>query len=166
MEQQVTSDNKSKETKIFIVRVILFAIFACVLPFVFIGWRYDIFRTSNEVSPKVSLTGWGFIAILIVFFFVRYCINVIKNAIPFSMTYQIINGVLKVIMPLLLLLFVVNALENSIELFKQALVITIICEAVAIPINPFPKYMHDKGIERTETLIDMVKEKLIDGGKK
>ena len=51
--------------------------------------------------------------------------------------------------------FIVNALENSIKLFKQALIVVILCEGIAIVVNPFPKYMHDKGIEKTENLMDM-----------
>lgn len=158
-------NEKKKERNIFITRVVLFSIFACVLPFVFIGWRYDIFRVNNKISPRVSLTGWGFLAILIVFFFVRYCMNILKHSIPFSMTHQFLSGIIKIIMPLLLLLFVINALENSIAFFKQALIVTIICEGVAIPLNPFPKFMHDKGIEHIEGLTDIVINKLKGGNK-
>lgn len=164
MEQTVPMVNEKREKEIFIIRVALFTIFACILPFVFIAWRYDIFRVVNETDTRVSLSGWGFLAIIIVFFFIRYCMNVLKRTIPFSMTYQILNGIIKIIMPLILLLFIVNALENSIHLFKQALIVTIICEGVAIPINPFPKYMHDKGIEYYDGLTDMFIKKL-KGGK-
>ena len=127
MEQTVPMVDEKKEKAIFITRVILFTTFACILPFVFIAWRYDIFRVVNQTDTRVSLSGWGALAIIIVFFFIKYCMNVLKRTIPFSMTYQILNGVIKIIMPLLLLLFVVNALENSIHLFKQALIVTIIC---------------------------------------
>ena len=138
------------EKKIFIARVILFVIFGCILPFTFIAWRYQIFR-----GTQISLTGWGFLAILIVFFFVWYCLKILKNSIPFSMTYQILSGAIKVILPLILVLLVVNALEDSIRLFKQALIVVICSEAIAIVVNPFPKYMHDKGIEHTENLLDL-----------
>lgn len=146
MEQ---SNDELKEKKVFIARLILFVLFGCVLPFVFIAWRYQIFG-----GTRISLTGWGFIAILIVFFFVMYCLKILKNSIPFSMTYQVLSGFIKVILPLILVLLVVNALEDSIRQFKQALIVTILCEGIAIVINPLPKYMHDKGIEKTENLMD------------
>lgn len=152
-------DNEKEETKakkVFIARAILFAIFGCVLPFVFIAWRFEIFSNGGS---RVSLTGWGVIAIIIVFFFIVYCLKILKNSIPFSMTYQILSGLIKVILPLLLLLIFINALEDSIKQFKQALGIVIGCEAVAIVVNPFPKYMHDKGIEKTENLMDTFIEK-------
>lgn len=151
MENVVDNEkDELKAKKVFIAKVILFCIFGCVLPFTFIAWRYQIFSGNS-----ISLTGWGFIAILIVFFFVLYCLKILKNSIPFSMTYQILNGLIKVILPLILLYFIVNALENSIKLFKQALIVVILCEGIAIVVNPFPKYMHDKGIEKTENLMDM-----------
>lgn len=149
MENAVET-NESKEKKVFIARVILFCIFGCILPFVFIAWRFQIFSNGGGVS----LTGWGVIGILIVFFFILYCLKILKNSIPFSMTYQILSGAIKVILPLILLLLLVNALEDSIRQFKQALIIVIGCEAIAIVVNPFPKYMHDKGIEKTENLMD------------
>ena len=149
MENAVET-NESKDKKVFIARVILFCIFGCILPFVFIAWRFQIFSNGGGVS----LTGWGVIGILIVFFFILYCLKILKNSIPFSMTYQILSGVIKVILPLILLLLLVNALEDSIRQFKQALIIVIGCEAIAIVVNPFPKYMHDKGIEKTENLMD------------
>lgn len=152
MENTVEQNEKDelKEKKVFIARTILFTIFGCVLPFVFIAWRFDIFSSGG----KVSLTGWGFIGIIIVFFFVMYCLKILKNSIPFSMTYQILNGLIKVILPLLLVYVVVNALEENLRQFKQCLFIVIGCESIAIVVNPFPKYMHDKGIEKTENLMD------------
>ena len=150
MENAVET-NESKDKKVFIARVILFCIFGCILPFVFIAWRFQIFSNGGGVS----LTGWGVIGILIVFFFILYCLKILKNSIPFSMTYQILSGTIKVILPLILLLLLVNALEDSIRQFKQVLIIVIGCEAIAIVVNPFPKYMHDKGIEKAENLMDM-----------
>ncbi len=144
--------NEKKDKKVFIARTILFCIFGCILPFVFIAWRFEIFSNGGS---HISLTGWGIIGIMIVFFFVLYCLKILKNSIPFSMTYQILSGLIKVILPLLLVYLVVNAIEGSIHQFKQALFVVIICESVAIVVNPFPKYMHDKGIEKAENLMDM-----------
>lgn len=147
-----TQENeKLKAKKVFIARTILFCIFGCVLPFVFIAWRFEIFSNGGS---HISLTGWGVIGILILFFFILYCLKILKNSIPFSMTYQILSGLIKVILPLILVYLIVNAIEGSIRQFKQALFVVIGCEAIAIVINPFPKYMHDKGIEKTENLMD------------
>lgn len=154
-----TEKNRKKEIKIFVIRIVLFVLFGCVLPFIFIAWRYDIFRVEKEVSAKVSLTGWGFIAIVIAFFFFRYIYKTLKSIMPYSYAYQIINGVLKVILPLVLVYIVASGIAKSIELFKQALAITMICEIVAIFVNPFPKYLHDKGVEKTEDIMDLFVKK-------
>ena len=161
-EVELTEEEKQakKEKKIFIARIILFCLFGCAIPFVFIGWRYDIFRVQQDVSPRVSLTGWGFLALIIVFFFVKYCLNVLKQSIPYSMTYQIISGFVKVLLPLIMIYVAVNGIKNNVNLFQQALLITIISEAVAIVVNPFPKYMHEKGIEYTSNLMDIFIDKV------
>lgn len=149
------TENKKKETKIFVIRIVLFTLFGCVLPFIFIAWRYDIFRVEKEVSAKVSLTGWGFIAIVIAFFFFRYIYKTLKSIMPYSYACQIINGFLKVILPLILVYIVASGIAKSINLFKQALSVTIICEIVAIFVNPFPKFLHDKGVEKNEDIMDL-----------
>lgn len=159
-DEEIEEQRKKKEQKIFIWRVIGFVTFGCILPFTFIAWRYDIFRATQEVSPKVSLTGWGFLALIIVFFFIKYCMNVLKQSIPYSLTYQVISGFTKVLLPLILVYCAVLGIKNNVGLFQQALLITIICEAIAIVINPFPKYMHDKGIEHAEGIMDLFIQKV------
>ena len=147
--------------KSFVIRSILFSLFACIVPFVFIAWRYSIFNVKD--NPRVSLTGWGFVGIIIVFFFVRYMVLVIKKSIPHSLLAQVINGFIRVLMPLILVYVVIGAIQSSIELFKQALVITIVSEALAIVVNPFPQYMFEKGVEDVEGLLDMVLKKVKKG---
>lgn len=147
--------------KVFVLRAIFFTLFACIIPFVFIAWRYSIF--SVKENPRISLTGWGFVGVIIVFFFIRYLIMVIKKSIPHSLLAQVVNGFIKVLMPLILVYVVIGALESGLYLFKQALVITIISEAIAIVINPFPQYMYEKGIEDVEGLLDIVLKRLKKG---
>ena len=160
-------EQKKKEKKIFIARMIGFTLFGAILPFIFIAWRFDIFRVgASDVSPKISLSGWGLLGIIVVYFFIRYCMNVLKRSIPYSLTYQIVSGFIKVIMPLILVYAIVVALKNSFNVFQQALFITICCEAVAIIINPLPKYMHDKGIEHASGIMDLFIEKWKNKGDK
>ena len=140
--------------KAFVLRAILFTLFACIIPFVFIAWRYSIFKVNE--NPRISLTGWGFVGIIIVFFFIRYMVLVLKKSIPHSLLAQVVNGFIKVLMPLILVYIVIGALESGLYLFKQALIITILSESIAIVINPFPQYMYEKGIEDVEGLLDIV----------
>lgn len=148
MEQNKNNESEKSvrimSNKEFIIRFILFAIFACVLPFAFIVYRYGLFRDTTS-----KLTGFGIIAILIVVIFTIYVLNMLKKAYPYSMGSQCINGFLKVEMPLILLFYWISSIEGNIELFKQAMICVIICEAIAIPINPLPIWAHQKNIELT-----------------
>jgi hypothetical protein len=142
--------------KIFIIRAIAWSIFACILPVVFIGWRYDIFK---QVS-KVSLSGWGLIAIIIIFAFLYAFIKYIRAGLgPWSMLKQVLNGVFKVLLPLLILLLICMAIKSNIEYFIQALGCVLICETIAIPVNPFPQWVYEQTKGRFESVIDMVANK-------
>ena len=147
----------TKEKKIFLLRLFGFALCACILPFAFIAWRYELFSKVD----KISLSGWGLIGVIIVAVFVLYVIRTFKRGLKakhqWSMTMQIVNGVLKVVLPLVALYFVINAIESSIELFKQSLLATIICEICAVPLNPLPKWEMESHIEHEDDLFEKLK---------
>lgn len=138
----VTWCNNHPKT-IFITRFILWTTFAAVLPFVFIAWRYDIFTSES----KIKLTGWGLIAIIIVIVFLSTLIKYIYKGLQPGIAKQCISGVIKTIIPLLLLYFLVLSVESNIHLFKQALGCVILCEAAAIPLNPFPEWLANRDVE-------------------
>lgn len=150
-----------KKQQKFLIEFFLFALFSCIIPFVFIAWRYELF---SKVS-RVSLSGWGIIAIIIIFVFAIYVAKSIKRAYRnrkrWSMTVQVIDGVAKVLLPLLALFFTMNAIIASADLFKQALIVVIICEGIAIPINPLPKWEVDNfkagEEERMESFLEKFK---------
>lgn len=125
--------------KKFVIRFILFTLFACILPFTFIAWRYELFSKVNEMS----LTGWGIIGILIIAIFFFYVLNAIKKGMPYSMFTQIVDGIIKVEMPLILIYLLLSNIQATIDLFLQCMVCIIICEAIAIPINPLPKWIKE-----------------------
>lgn len=135
----------------FWVRMIGFTLFACVLPFVFIAYRYNLF---SKVS-KVQIGGWGIVAIVIVFFFVKYVCGMVKRGMPYSMTTQVITGVCKVIIPLALLYAFAYSIKDNIDLFLNSLGVVIILEAIAIPINPLPKWVEEHKKGEQETAMDL-----------
>lgn len=147
----------SKEKKIFILRAILWALFSCVIPVIFIAWRYDLF----EKVGGVQLSGWGIIAIIIIFAFLYAVIKYIRAGfIEHSMIKQIINGILRVLLPLGALLGLCISLRNSLDVFIQALGLVLISETVAIPLNPFPKWVWDKTQGRFESAVDYITDRL------
>lgn len=50
---------------VFSIRFALWALFAAILPFVFIALRYGIFTNKSQIE----LSGWGYIAVIIVVVF-------------------------------------------------------------------------------------------------
>jgi len=129
--------------KQFWIRFGLFMLFSCIIPFIFIAFRYKIF---NKVS-NISLSGWGLIGILIVIVFVFYIVKSINKIKKWSMTKQIFLGIFRIIIPLLCLYFALNAIKTNIDLFMQSLLMVIACESIAIPINPIPKMQEESEVD-------------------
>lgn len=133
---------KEHPRAVFWIRVALWSIFACILPFAFIAWRFELFYPVS----KVHIGGWGILAIVIVAVFIFSVVRYVRIAEgeKYSFAVQCLNGFCKVILPLLTLLVVLYSIRNNLNLFIQALGAVIICEAAAIPLNPLPKWAYDK----------------------
>ena len=129
---------------VFITRAIAWAAFAGVLPFVFIAYRYGIFRDNSAIA----LSGWGFIGVIIAGVVVLTIFNYLRKGLNEGIVKQCIMGFVTVIVPLLGLLMIVKGIASNIELFEKALGVTIACELVAIPINPFPEWLEKRRQEK------------------
>lgn len=148
---------EKNEKKKFIAKAVAWSMFSCVLPVCFIGWRYDLF---NKVG-SLQLSGWGMFAIVIIFVFLHTLVKYIKSGFSgWSMTKQIINGVLKVLIPIGALLALCVGIRANLDYFIQALSCVLLCEAIAIPMNPFPKWVWEKSQGKIEGLIDYAVSKL------
>lgn len=130
--------------KEFIIRLVAFVLFGCVLPFSFVSYRYELFK-----SPHSTLTGVGFIAVILVLVFAIYILNMVKKAHPHTMTTQVINGYTKIVIFIILPLLWVQSVKGDIEMFEQVLEVIALCELIAVPINPLPKWAFEKNIEFT-----------------
>lgn len=135
---------------IFISRAIAWFMFAGILPFVFIAYRFSLFHTVS----KIQIGGWGIIAILIIGVVAITFLKYLKIAMGIRYSYlgQVVKGFFKVIIPLLIVAVIVYNIRNNIDLFLQALGCVICCETIAIFVNPFPKWIWDlqKNVKETE----------------
>ena len=77
-------------------------------------------------------------------------LKAVKDGLPYSFGTQCINGVCKVIMPLLICLLILYAVQNCVVELMQFLGVVIICEMIAIPANPIPQWAHENGIKEEE----------------
>ena len=96
---QKTNDNEVVDkpvmtNKEFIIRFIIFTVFALVLPIAFIVNRYGLFKDANT-----ALSGMGLLGVIICVVFIIYVVNMIKKANPNTMTAQCIGGYTKVVLP-------------------------------------------------------------------
>lgn len=121
----------------FITRAILWAILAGGLPFAFIAWRYGIFKDSGSIA----ISGWGIIGIVIAAIFVFVLAGYIRKGLKPGPFKYLANGFCKVVLPLVILLIVVEGVKRDIALFEKALIVTTVCELIAIPVNPFPEWL-------------------------
>ena len=138
------------EKAVFRLRLALWVAFAAVAPIVFIAIRFGVF-THKDAGYR--LTGWGVIA-LIVLSVVMY--SMIKEAMiglpRGSMLRQCVSGYVKLV-PLILITLMLDAIKENIDSMEQTFVFITISEAIAIPINPLPKWADQHGINLMENTL-------------
>lgn len=160
--ENTEEEQKKKEQRIFAVRVILWSLFSCIFPVCLIGWRYELF---NKVGA-IQLSGWGLIAVILIVVFLFVVIKYLRAGfVEWSMTKQIISGVVKIILPLVALLSICVSIKNSLDIFIQSLSGVLILEVFAIPLNPFPEWVWKKSQGRFESAVDFVADKLYNRNK-
>lgn len=142
--------------KLFWIRFFIYILFGLIFPVVFLIWRFDLFKKISSVS----IGGWGVVVIIIVFVFFVKMLKYIKKGLPYSFFTQCINGIVKVIVPLLATLLIIYLMRNCMDQLMQFLVVFIVCEFFAIPANPFPKWIHDNHLEEEENKYRKVFEDL------
>ena len=152
MEETMAVEKKQRRTlgevmddhprAVFLTRAFLWFTCAAILPFIFICYRFQLFQ---KVS-KIQIGGWGIFAILIVAITIFVLLKYIRAALNAGYSYwgQILNGFCKVIIPLCAFYAVLWGIKNSLELFLQALGCVILCETMAIFVNPFPKWVWER----------------------
>ena len=145
---------KKMSKKTFWFKFSLFMFFAFIIPFTFLVWRFKLF---SKVS-KLSIGGWGVIAIIFAAIFFMILIKYVRKGLPFSMLSQVLEGICKVLIPVLTALSIVHVMKNSMEEMSQFLTVLFFSEMVAIVVNPFPQWIHENKIDfenkRTTTLLE------------
>lgn len=142
--------------KVFWIRLALYILFGGLAPGAFLIWRFDLF---SEIS-SLSIGGWGIVCILFVGLFFLKLLKAVKEGLPYSFGTQCINGICKVVLPLLIALLILYAVQNCVAELMQFLGVVIVCEIIAIPLNPLPKWAHDNGIKEEEGKYRRIAESL------
>lgn len=128
--------------KEFWTRFILWFLIAFGTPIAIICYEYKLIKPGTEYK----FTGWGLIVSIIIFISLFVVLGYILQALKWSMTKQVLNGIRQVVLPILFLYMISNIIAANIEKIKIILTVTLIGEVIAIPINPFPKWLWLKNI--------------------
>lgn len=125
--------------KQFWIRLSIYILFGAVIPFAFLSWRFNLFTKVN----KISIGGWGLVAIIFVAGFFIALIKAVRKGLPFSLTTQILEGTCKILLPLLIAALCCYYMQDMMKQVFQFLCVLFVCYMVAIPANPIPTWAHE-----------------------
>lgn len=142
----------------FGVRLALFITFALIIPFLYLTIRFNLWTSgSDNNSLKIGL--WGVIALGVFMGTIIYLIHIYLSSLKTKYSYlkQVLEGFCKVIIPLVIGLALCVWLKDNINLMIETLAILIVCEGVAIFINPLPKWCFDNNVEGLQEIVSSLK---------
>lgn len=140
--------------KEFWIRFAVYVLFGGLLPAMFLIFRFKLFSKINSIT----VGGWGLVCIIFLCGFFISMAKAVKKGLPYSFWTQVLNGVSKVIVPLLGAILAIYCLQDSIKQLLEFLIVVFVCEVIAIPVNPFPKWIHiNKLNENEESLYSVLK---------
>lgn len=148
--------------KEFWFRLSFYIFFGLIIPFVFLVWRFRLF----EKVSKVSIGGWGLIAVIFVAVFFMSLLKAVRKGLPFSFTTQVIEGLCKLTIPLIIACTCVYFMQDLMTEMFQFLCVLTICETVAVIVNPIPQWSHENQLEEQDNRMRGILESLGLGGKK
>lgn len=139
-EKKLLEQKKKKE---FWSKFALYVLFGAILPCMFLTWRFNLFGKAS----KVQIGGWGLLAILFLGIFFAKTVKIVRMGLPYSLATQVLEGVVKVLIPLFIAIMAAYYLKNAMTQLVQFLCVTFVCEAVAIVVNPLPKWLHEHQLD-------------------
>jgi len=147
MDEQPRKMSKTE----FWIRFGIWITLAVIVPFVYIAVEYGLFSASGGTSK--SLSGWGVVAVIFMAIVILYIINQTKNSLPDgNFMKQCISGVMGLI-PLFAAIIIIHSVKNVMEDFERFLIVVLICEAIAVPVNPLPKWAAENNIKLAEVTL-------------
>ena len=116
--------------------------------------RFHLFQTTTKL--QVGLAGIVVIGIMmgVITVLIRFYLDGMKT--KYSLLKQILQGIMKLILPLGLLLATLIWLGDNVNMIKEALYIIIPCEMVAIVVNPLPRWCFENNVEGISEIADKI----------
>ena len=140
-------EEKKMSTKEFWIRFGIWISFALLIPVAFIFVAFGIFK---EGDTGTKLSGWGVIGVIFACTMVTIVISDAKKGLTYgNMVRQCIDGY-SVLVWLIGFIFLIDKIKNNAQQFEHFLIVVLISEAIAVPINPLRKWAEEHNIERGE----------------
>lgn len=135
------------DKKRFWTQFAIFASVSFVAPAVYLIVKYNLFRTTTTTGVTIGF--WGIVVIGILMCAIAVLVKFYLEGMKMKWTWakQVVEGFVKLILPMCFALFVLMWLGDNIALVKEALFVIIPCEAVGICVNPLPKWAFDNNVE-------------------
>lgn len=134
---------QNKKKKEFWTNFALYVLFGAIIPFMFLVWRFNLFGKAS----KIQIGGWGLFGIMFLGIFFAKTIKIVRMGMPYSLITQILEGVVKVLIPIGIAMLCAFYLQNAMKQLFQFLCLTFFCECVAIVVNPLPKWLHEHQLD-------------------
>lgn len=119
--------------------------------------RFHLFQTTTKL--QVGLAGIVVIGIMLAVISVLIKFYLEGMKCKYSLFKQILQGIIRLILPLTLLLVILIWLGDNVAMIKESLYIIIPCELVAIVVNPLPKWCFDNNVEGLSEIADKILNK-------
>ena len=154
MEEEKKEKKEMNPKAVFITRLVATFMFAVVGPITYILARFKPFDYSEHLSIGFA----GIVAIII--FGVAVCV-LIKYYLAgmkakFNMTKQILEGIYRILVPIAAALAICYVARTYINQLIEIFAVLIPFEAVAIVVNPLPKWAFENNVDGIGEITDKV----------
>ena len=151
MEEEKPKKQLTEKQK-FWTLMSLFLTFSLLIPILYLTIRYDLFTKTTTI--QIGL--WGIILfgimIAVISVLIKYYLSGLKT--KYSYGKQVVEGVVKLILPLCLTLAVVFFLKDNMDAVIESLCVIIPSEFGAILVNPLPKWAFDNNVDGLAEISD------------
>ena len=155
----------SKARILFWIRMLSWVLVGYITPILVFAYKFGLFTVYTtqydelgNVIPHtdISLNGWGIVSVLLIGGLLSTILKELANAYKgYSFIKQCYVGVCKTI-PLIITFAIFYFLSGVVDQVMFCLIVLIICRLASIPLNPLPKWRHEKqGKEDYSTIVEV-----------
>jgi hypothetical protein len=143
------SEKPSKKPKTkrfwFWSRFTAWFLLSVITPSAIIITQYEIFSQRNSTT---KVTGMGLLALIALGGGVFYIVKSLGEAENNPWVSGMVQGFIKIILPLLGVYLLAGIIAFNLEKIRIILVVSLLAEGLALPINPLPEYVAEKKKQR------------------